>query len=717
MRLSYNYPVVAVFYCFIIGLAKSYAFRSYNLVTSAISTQMSSWDETNGVWIGNKVANDMEIPKPLFVLGYGSLIWKPGVILEDLSSYSCQCIGWRRFFSQRSCDHRGTVDFPGLVMTLLHENYLKSIGLVDSHSSSHCLGKVWRIPDELTVDLVDELDYRERGGYEREIIQVRLLEDTETHQAGSIVSALVYTAKPHNPNFYIPTTRCSKLLKLRICDIISVAKGPSGRNIDYFVNLATYLNRNGLSDSYLNEIIETLYNRIGPHHSFWFENDHPTHSSNSHKMSLNVYGWGSNEFGQLSYLRSSQKTFDDDVRVRPTLIHTFHDISKPNAIWLCSGGSISGFLTKQKILTFWGHQFKLHPSLPDGMISLTGITSVAFNQDYVALLLDSGYVIEFGGYKRPSSLPFLLDSSDVTVVRHHDDSHTHTTYSFVETLSKPEGESDMKLVKLISGLRHTAGLTAHGQVIMWGDNSHQQCGDVTRFPRIGSVPFWQPNVSTKVIDIACGCRHTVAIDEDGKLWSWGDDRFGSLGRPVASQDDSHEHPGNRRKLTYRLDGTPTIVDTSHIHADIRWSRICSGWSHIVARGVRPDGSCVVVGWGRSDFAQFGHLSGTAAADTRPNTPVDHLPKEIRLPEAELEITEVWCGSEFTVVMDSNNRLWFSGWNEHGNAGNGMKVSTPTITRTWTKITMDNDEQVELISPWTESVACGGAHVLCSNVVI
>lgn len=46
--------------------------------------------------------NDNEIKETTFfyVFGYGSLIWRPGDLLNEYPSFRCHSIGWNRLFAQ-----------------------------------------------------------------------------------------------------------------------------------------------------------------------------------------------------------------------------------------------------------------------------------------------------------------------------------------------------------------------------------------------------------------------------------------------------------------------------------------------------------------------------------------------------------------------------------------------------------------------------------------
>lgn len=147
--------------------------------------RMSDWDAENGVWLGDRATSDNQFPSPLYLFGYGSLLWRPGELLGNFASSSCSCSGWQRLFAQRSSDHRGSTDFPGFVATLVEATYLKEKlqelsqineaferGIDEKADTIgdikiSCSGLVWLIPEDRIEGTIAELDYRERGGYHR----------------------------------------------------------------------------------------------------------------------------------------------------------------------------------------------------------------------------------------------------------------------------------------------------------------------------------------------------------------------------------------------------------------------------------------------------------------------------------------------------------------------------------------------------------------------
>lgn len=163
-----------------------------------------------------------------WVFGYGSLIYK--VDFPYLRREVASTRGWQRRFWQGSHDHRGTPQDPGRVVTLVPA------------PDCICMGVAYLV--ENTV--LEHLDYREKNGYQRHQIRLRLEASREQ------VDGLLYVASPDNFAFLGPAPAAT------IAAHIARASGPSGSNRDYLLQLAAALREIGVEDEHVHELEDLL---------------------------------------------------------------------------------------------------------------------------------------------------------------------------------------------------------------------------------------------------------------------------------------------------------------------------------------------------------------------------------------------------------------------------------------------------------------------------
>ena len=149
--------------------------------------------------------------KPTWVFGYGSLIYK--VDFPYLRSERASITGWQRRFWQGSHDHRGTPEKPGRVVTLVPA------------ATAMCKGVAYLVEN----DVFDHLDHREKNGYQRVEIDIKLLLEQQT------VRGVLYVADKHNPAYL--GSASTRNIAAHIAD----CHGPSGSNRDYVLQLAEAL--------------------------------------------------------------------------------------------------------------------------------------------------------------------------------------------------------------------------------------------------------------------------------------------------------------------------------------------------------------------------------------------------------------------------------------------------------------------------------------------
>ncbi|CAB10080.1 glutathione-specific gamma-glutamylcyclotransferase Ggg1 [Schizosaccharomyces pombe] len=167
----------------------------------------------------------------LWVFGYGSLIWHPPPHYD----YSIPCFikGYVRRFWMRSEDHRGTVNSPGLVLTLIpYEEWKQFSDWSFTPFDEGCWGMAFRIPAKYATQVREYLDDREVNGYTAHSVPVYAHTGDEIPV---LENCLVYVGTSKSPQFQ-PSDDLTQMAK-----IISTRRGKSGDNFVYLFELAKCL--------------------------------------------------------------------------------------------------------------------------------------------------------------------------------------------------------------------------------------------------------------------------------------------------------------------------------------------------------------------------------------------------------------------------------------------------------------------------------------------
>lgn len=206
------------------------------------------------------------IEDPAWVFGYGSIIWRP-----DFPSCA-RAVGWvenhtRRFW-QGSPDHRGTPDALGRVVTLVPS------------AGERCWGVAYKLPRGREGEVMAYLDHRERGGYVRlgveftvapaEVMKEMGITGFEEDNAAVLaelaglegadtparIRATTYIASPTNAHYLGPAPVPDMVAQ------IAFARGESGRNAEYVLNLASHLREMGLEDEHIQALADGVKSAV-----------------------------------------------------------------------------------------------------------------------------------------------------------------------------------------------------------------------------------------------------------------------------------------------------------------------------------------------------------------------------------------------------------------------------------------------------------------------
>ena len=173
----------------------------------------------------------------LWVFGYGSLIWRPGIPFRERRIARVR--GWKRRFWQGSHDHRGVPNAPGRVVTLLRD------------PNASCEGVAYLIGGSAAETAFAGLDHREKNGYERHDVRLEFRD-------GGACNGVVYIAPAGNFAWLGPAP------DMEMVEQIRRSTGPSGANIDYLLDLAAALRELDIEDSHVFRLERMALSRPRP---------------------------------------------------------------------------------------------------------------------------------------------------------------------------------------------------------------------------------------------------------------------------------------------------------------------------------------------------------------------------------------------------------------------------------------------------------------------
>ena len=218
---------------------------------------------------------------------------------------------------------------------------------------------------------------------------------------------------------------------------------------------------------------------------------------------------------------------------------------------------------------------------------------------------------------------------------------TPTGHPFVEVISHPNSTSSF-------------AFDQQGRLWAWGNNESGQLGigNITSqdspvlVPLDGLAAGGVPVVSFNTVVV--GGTHTLALDQEGRLWAWGNNTYGQLGIGGTTSQ-------NR----------PTLVPLAGLSADgiavTSFDVLIAGHSHIFAL----DQQGRLWAWGANGHGELG--LGDIVNRNRPTfVPLTDL-------AGVDSFDAVTAGASFTLALDQQGRLWAWGWNGSGRLGIGGTV--------------------------------------------
>ena len=218
------------------------------------------------------------------------------------------------------------------------------------------------------------------------------------------------------------------------------------------------------------------------------------------------------------------------------------------------------------------------------------------------------------------------------------------------------------VVSVAAGGEHSLAIDIQGNLWTWGSNYYGQVGDSTT-ENNRDLPV---KVMEGVVSMTAGSEHSLTIDRDGEIWSWGSNSYGQLGNGNSGWDAADSRP-RRIKL---------------IFVENRVASVAAGSGHTLAIDV--NGS--LWAWGDNSYGQTG-IDSTQLSVDRPVNIMDG-------------VVSVAAGGEHSLAIDEESNLWAWGANYNGQIGDGSTTHRSTPVKVMENIV---------------SVAAGLCHTLAIDI--
>lgn len=95
--------------------------------------------------------------------------------------------------------------------------------------------------------------------------------------------------------------------------------------------------------------------------------------------------------------------------------------------------------------------------------------------------------------------------------------------------------SNMRVMQVSAGESHSGAITQSGKVYIWGNGSYGRLG--TGYEQQENFPIPIEDLANhEIVRISCGAFHTFVMSKTGKLFAFGQNKYGKLGMNVRKEN-------------------------------------------------------------------------------------------------------------------------------------------------------------------------------------
>ena len=242
--------------------------------------------------------------------------------------------------------------------------------------------------------------------------------------------------------------------------------------------------------------------------------------------------------------------------------------------------------------------------------------------------------------------------------------------------------ASIRITKVAAGYGFSLLVTDQGHVWSLGINEKFQLGLGHRFNQEKPQLIKHLIASNAVItDVACGQQHSIAMDNNKKLWSWGLGVFGQLGH-----SSLRDEPVPRAIVSFTLnqttavpvdDGDPNPIqvatDIQEASKNITIAQIACGSHHTLAL----DTEGRIWSWGSSEYGQQGGSKNYEDLGTREGQSKEQhfyysIPRLLTGGLNGKRPVKIACGNLHNIALTEDGCMWTWGWGQTGALGHGNR---------------------------------------------
>lgn len=221
----------------------------------------------------------------------------------------------------------------------------------------------------------------------------------------------------------------------------------------------------------------------------------------------------------------------------------------------------------------------------------------------------------------------------------------------VEVKTEGTPMAGKKIIQTAIGVTHSMALDSEGKVYSWGENVNGLLGTGDAIPTLSPVLVrtgGTPMEGKKIVQISAGGAHSMALDSEGNIYAWGWGGEGQLG--------NGENNNSNVPILVKKEGTGLEGKTI--------KKVMAGGMFSMV--LTSDGS--LYSWGKNNYGQIGD-------GTTNNYNLAVAVKTEGTPMAGKTVVDFSISNEHTVALTSDGQIYAWGRNESGQLGDGTNTAS------------------------------------------